>query len=45
MTTLPFAEFLSCAAPLVWAKVLTIFDLLQFFGTLQSQSPSRLLNE
>lgn len=28
-------QFLSCAAPLVWAKVLTIFDLLQFFGTLQ----------
>ncbi|GAA5842733.1 hypothetical protein JCM3766R1_005766 [Sporobolomyces carnicolor] len=28
-------QFLSCAAPLVWAKVLTIFDLFQFFGTLQ----------
>ncbi|GAA5930927.1 uncharacterized protein JCM15063_002498 [Sporobolomyces koalae] len=28
-------QFLSCASPLVWAKVLTIFDLYQFFGTLQ----------
>ncbi|KAI5480689.1 calcium activated cation channel [Pseudohyphozyma bogoriensis] len=28
-------QFMSSAAPLVWAKLVTIFDLYQFFGTLQ----------
>lgn len=28
-------QFLSTAAPLVWAKLLTVFDLYQYFGTLQ----------
>lgn len=25
----------SCAAPLVWAKLLTVFDLFSFFGSMQ----------
>ncbi|GAA5824388.1 hypothetical protein JCM11251_000401 [Rhodosporidiobolus azoricus] len=28
-------QWLSCAAPLVWAKVLTIADVFRFFGVLQ----------
>ncbi|SCV72936.1 BQ2448_6861 [Microbotryum intermedium] len=28
-------QFLSSAAPLIWMKLLTIFDLFQYFGTLQ----------
>ncbi|GAA5874877.1 hypothetical protein JCM1840_003912 [Sporobolomyces johnsonii] len=28
-------QFLSSASPLIWAKLLTTFDLFQFFGTLQ----------
>lgn len=28
-------QILSCAAPLVWAKLLTVFDLFSFFGSMQ----------
>lgn len=28
-------EFLASASPLIWMKLLTIFDLFQYFGTLQ----------
>ncbi|GAA5878176.1 hypothetical protein JCM8547_008364 [Rhodosporidiobolus lusitaniae] len=28
-------QWLSSAAPLIWAKLLTVFDLFKFFGTLQ----------
>ncbi|KAL8279633.1 hypothetical protein RQP46_007946 [Phenoliferia psychrophenolica] len=28
-------QFLSSASPLIWMKLLTIFDLFQYFGTLQ----------
>ena len=28
-------DFDRCAAPLVWAKLLTVFDLFSFFGSMQ----------
>lgn len=33
--TLIDVEIMSLAAPLIWIKLLTIFDIFQYFGTLQ----------